>query len=122
MQATRAMPEFRWRLTGRYEKDFTTGHSPPQSKPLAQMNDGVTYGIGQFSTYYGACQIMVVDLGCDDGTCMYALKACRRAYSKPDVVIIIGNEECDGTAVSNCMKIFKFTENPTFFYGCYLET
>ena len=101
------------------EQGFTTGHSP-QSKPLAQMGGLVaTRSIGQFSTYYGAIEDMVVALEAvfPDGKVVRIKDVPRRAAG-PDIRhIIMGNEGALCFITEVTVKIFKYYPDNNKFYG-----
>ncbi|WP_251033161.1 FAD-binding oxidoreductase [Bacillus sp. ISL-7] len=98
---------------------YTTGHSP-QSKPVAQFGGLLaTRSIGQFSTFYGAIEDMVVGLECvfPDGHISRIKNVPRRAGG-PDIRhIVIGNEGtlCYITEVT--VKIFKYYPENNVFHG-----
>ncbi|CAM3863198.1 FAD-binding oxidoreductase [Alkalicoccus chagannorensis] len=101
------------------ELGYTTGHSP-QSKPVAQMGGLVsTRSIGQFSTFYGAIEDMVVGLECvfPDGH-ISRIKNVPRRSGGPDIRhIAIGNEGALCYITEVTVKIFKFYPENHSFYG-----
>lgn len=98
---------------------LTTGHSP-QSKPVAQYGGLVaTRSIGQFSTYYGAIEDMVVGLECvfPNGHISRIKNVSRRAGG-PDIRhVAIGNEGtlCFITEVT--VKLFNYYPENNRYIG-----
>ncbi|WP_461207464.1 FAD-binding oxidoreductase [Clostridium sp. DL1XJH146] len=105
------------------EMGLTTGHSP-QSKPLAQYGGLVaTRSIGQFSTFYGAIEDMVIGLEAvfPNGEITRIKNVSRRAAG-PDIRhIIIGNEGALCFITEVTIKMFKYYPDNNHYYGYTLD-
>lgn len=102
---------------------YTTGHSP-QSKPLAQMGGLVaTRSIGQFSTFYGGIEDMLVGVEAvfPNGK-ITRIKNVPRRSAGPDIRhIILGNEGALCFITEVTVKIFKYMPENNLLYGYTLE-
>ena len=102
---------------------FTTGHSP-QSKPIAMFGGLVaTRSIGQFSTYYGAIEDMVMGLEAvlPSGE-VVRIKDVPRRSGGPDIRhIIIGNEGALCYITEVTVKLFTYYPENNHFLGWRLD-
>lgn len=102
---------------------LTTGHSP-QSKPLAQYGGLVaTRSIGQFSTYYGGIEDMVMGLEAvlPSGEVVRIKDVPRRAAG-PDIRhVIIGNEGALCYITEVTVKLFAYHPDHMQYMGWRLD-
>jgi alkyldihydroxyacetonephosphate synthase len=98
---------------------LTTGHSP-QSKPIAQLGGLVaTRSIGQFSTFYGGIEDMVVGLEAVlPGGRVVRVKNVPRRAAGPDIRhVLIGNEGALAYITEVTVKVFRWQPGTMRFFG-----
>ena len=103
------------------EKGFTTGHSP-QSLPVAQMGGLVaTRSIGQFSTYYGAIEDMLVGLEAvmPDGRILRIRNVPRRSAGPDLRHLFLGSEGALAFITEVTVKLFTYYPHD-FWKGGYI--
>ena len=92
------------------ERGYTTGHSP-QSLPMASMGGLIaTRSIGQFSTYYGGIEDLLVGLEAvlPDGEIIRIKNVPRRSCGPDLRHLFIGCEGMLGFITEATVKIFKY--------------
>lgn len=105
------------------ERGYTTGHAP-QSLPFAQLGGLVaTRSIGQFSTYYGGIEDLVVGLEAvlTDGTVVRIRNVPRRAAGPDLRHLFIGSEGCLAFITEVTLKIFKYYPDSLWKGGYIVE-
>lgn len=103
------------------EKGYTTGHSP-QSLPVAQMGGLVaTRSIGQFSTYYGGIEDLLVGLEAvmPDGQIVRIRNVPRRSAGPDLRHLFLGSEGAHGFITEVTVKIFTYYPE-SFWKGGYI--
>jgi len=101
---------------------MTTGHFP-QSFPLAQYGGLVsTRSMGQFSTYFGAIEDMLVGLEVvlADGTVCEIRPVPRRAVGPDLKNIFMGAEGVMGFITKAYIKLFKYRPHADLWKGAYI--